>query len=246
MSPMPNFVKTAELTAIATSTAGAIATVITQQAVYAVAPMSVALSMGAINRHRLEQQLRGEQQHQAIEIKAQSARIGSEIRIEVEQALQESEVGIEHEIACSEEAQHHLLFGRAASRELLIETLTLAEDRVVLVCPWLKKYALDGPLLYRLQSSLKRGVRDNIGWGRLQDLESNSYRNSVFYDALPLLEQLAKQHHNLELKALGTHEKFLVCDRSLAAIGSHNFLTSDNGWEEREVSLRTTDQQLIL
>ncbi|WP_233501875.1 phospholipase D-like domain-containing protein [Acaryochloris thomasi] len=56
---------------------------------------------------------------------------------------------------------------------------------------------------------------------------------------------MARQHSNLRLKAIGTHEKFLVCDRSFAMIGTHNFLTPDDGSQERQVSLRTTDQNAI-
>ncbi|WP_110988638.1 phospholipase D-like domain-containing protein [Acaryochloris thomasi] len=55
------------------------------------------------------------------------------------------------------------------------------------------------------------------------------------------------------MKPIGTHEKILVCDgrrpvgdhRTFATIGTHNFLTSDDGSQEREVSLRTTDQNMI-
>nr|WP_281291228.1 phospholipase D-like domain-containing protein [Hyella patelloides] len=44
---------------------------------------------------------------------------------------------------------------------------------------------------------------------------------------------------------MGTHEKFLVCDRSLAMIGSHNFLTSDCHSSERELGLITKDKNII-
>ncbi|MBR8833365.1 MAG: hypothetical protein DSM106950_04800 [Stigonema ocellatum SAG 48.90 = DSM 106950] len=47
------------------------------------------------------------------------------------------------------------------------------------------------------------------------------------------------------MKLLGTHEKFLVCDRSWAMLGSHNFLTSGDSGSEREVGLRTNDPRII-
>jgi phosphatidylserine/phosphatidylglycerophosphate/cardiolipin synthase-like enzyme len=49
----------------------------------------------------------------------------------------------------------------------------------------------------------------------------------------------------MNLKLLGTHEKFLVCDRTFAMIGSHNFLTSNCHSTEREIGLKTNDKNII-
>jgi phosphatidylserine/phosphatidylglycerophosphate/cardiolipin synthase-like enzyme len=49
----------------------------------------------------------------------------------------------------------------------------------------------------------------------------------------------------LKLKILGTHEKFLVCDRQFAMLGSHNYLTSDTKSSEREIGLKTDSPELI-
>ena len=50
---------------------------------------------------------------------------------------------------------------------------------------------------------------------------------------------------NLTLKVLGTHEKFLVCDRKFAMLGSHNYLTSHTNSSERELGLKTDSPELI-
>jgi phosphatidylserine/phosphatidylglycerophosphate/cardiolipin synthase-like enzyme len=49
----------------------------------------------------------------------------------------------------------------------------------------------------------------------------------------------------LNLKVLGTHEKFLVCDRRFAMIGSHNFMSSGASSSEREVGIKTDSPETI-
>jgi len=66
------------------------------------------------------------------------------------------------------------------------------------------------------------------------------------YDAVPTLEELQAEYSNLlTLKVLGTHEKFLVCDRKFAMLGSHNYLTSHTSSSERELGLKTDSPELI-
>lgn len=60
------------------------------------------------------------------------------------------------------------------------------------------------------------------------------------YRSLPKLQALESQYPQLfQLKLLGTHEKFLVCDDSFAMLGSHNLLTSNTSSTEREIGLLT-------
>ncbi|PZD70808.1 hypothetical protein C1752_08950 [Acaryochloris thomasi RCC1774] len=46
--------------------------------------------------------------------------------------------------------------------------------------------------MHHVQSALEREVAIDIGWGRLRDLQTGEYKNSLYYDALPLVEQLAR------------------------------------------------------
>ncbi|MBD1889317.1 phospholipase D-like domain-containing protein [Coleofasciculus sp. FACHB-SPT9] len=63
---------------------------------------------------------------------------------------------------------------------------------------------------------------------------------------MPKLENLEQKYPDrFQLKLLGTHEKFIVCDRSWTVLGSHNFLTSGTKSTEREVGLRTNDPRII-
>lgn len=106
---------------------------------------------------------------------------------------------------------------------------------------------------------MKKGCID-IGWGNLYDLNQKSIRNSSgsirnrlknsdhswSYSALDIIESLETNYPDkFKLKLLGTHEKYLVCDRSWAVLGSHNFLSSGDRSQERELGLWTNDQRII-
>ena len=242
---MPPFAKVAEISAVSTSVLGAIASVVTQQVVYSAAPISMVLFLSTFNKFRLEQQLKEDQRTalEGVEIFIQG--ISADLETKIEEGIKDRLNSLHSAFPDPESLDTQLLFGRKASREILIHSLQSADEHLLLICPWLNKFAMDSQLLHHFQSALERDVVIDIGWGRLQDLQFGEFRKSVYYDALPLLEQMTRQYQNLKLKPIGTHEKILVCDRKFAVIGSHNFLTSDDGSLEREVSLKTTDQNVI-
>lgn len=50
----------------------------------------------------------------------------------------------------------------------------------------------------------------------------------------------------MELKLLGTHEKYVICDSEFALLGSHNVLSSlDMLFAPRETGWKTSDRSLI-
>jgi phosphatidylserine/phosphatidylglycerophosphate/cardiolipin synthase-like enzyme len=66
------------------------------------------------------------------------------------------------------------------------------------------------------------------------------------YDVLPDLEQLEQDYPDLfQLKLLGTHEKYIVCDDQFAVLGSQDILTSSTKNAERELGLLTNDPRII-
>ena len=163
---------------------------------------------------------------------------------------------------------YNLVYDRNGSRNVLLETLENAQERIILVCPWITEYGANhelkngskGIVIELCEKFLKRGGKLDIGWGHLKDINqtkhipiscndflriANDSNNSWAYNQLKKFIELEKQYPNLKLKLLGTHEKFLVCDRSFAMIGSHNFLTSNCHSSEREIGLRTNDKNII-
>ncbi len=155
--------------------------------------------------------------------------------------------------------QYELVFDRPSIRTQLFEAIDTAQHRLILVCPWVSRAGLDGVLLQKLEGLLKQGVQVEIGWGHLRDIEAGEFPIRInenwqldpmakrgLYDALNDLEHLRTQYGDrLQLKVLGTHENFLVCDDSWAMLATHHFLSSSDTLPEREVGLRTTDPKII-
>lgn len=146
-----------------------------------------------------------------------------------------------------------LIFGRDGSRATLLEALETTQTRLIIVCPWLNDSAINDEVMQKIWDILeRRNSCIDIGWGYRQDWEEGTmgdYSHSTFrwkYNALPKLRELEQRYPSkFRLKALGTHEKFLVCDRTFALIGSHNFLSSSAKSNERESGVRITSQRII-
>jgi uncharacterized coiled-coil protein SlyX len=152
---------------------------------------------------------------------------------------------------------YELILDRCGSRAVLLEALQQARQRLILVCPWLSAYGADSEILQRLEQLLQRDACINIGWGHRTDIDklvshSGSLRDRLksssdfHYNALSKFESLERKYPKLfKLKLIGTHEKYLVCDRTFAMLGSHNFLTSGSKSAEREIGLKTDDLHVI-
>ena len=142
--------------------------------------------------------------------------------------------------------QYELVCNRDGSRNILLQALSQANNRLILVCPWLTNYAIDDEIILMLEQLLNRNVYVDIGWGHLNDMQQEEFERGFFYNALPKIEELERMYPNkCKLKLLGTHEKFLVCDNKFAMIGSHNFLTSGTSSSEREIGIFTNDIHII-
>jgi len=177
------------------------------------------------------------------------------IASQVEAAICDWTAQINQQLALIQPFEYQLVINRSGSRAVLMEALEKAQERLILVCPWLG-YGTDAQIINRIESLLKQQIEVWIGWGMQRDvnrvkqirisIREQLASRSDYYIALPKLEELEQQYpHQLRLKLLGTHEKYLVCDRSFAMLGSHNFLASGARDSEREVGLRTNDPRLI-
>ncbi|MFM5979496.1 MAG: pentapeptide repeat-containing protein, partial [Sphaerospermopsis kisseleviana] len=129
---------------------------------------------------------------------------------------------------------------RKESRKELINALEQANKRLILISPWITKYAVDDKLIEKIKQLLERGCQLDIGFGKgkkgdiRRDIKESIKKG--WYDAVPDLLDIQKQYPILlNLKILGTHEKCLICDNEFAVIGSYNFLTSGDTSEEKEL-----------
>lgn len=152
---------------------------------------------------------------------------------------------------------YKLIHGRDGSREVFIDALKQAEKSLFLICPWITKYAIDSEVEQLIESALQRGVCINVGWGHLKDVENRrsqlskekllrSSNSKWMYNAVHMLYDLKNKYPDLlNIKVLGTHEKFLVCDQKFAMLGSHNFMTSGISSSEREIGIKTNNVEVI-
>ncbi|PSB55106.1 phospholipase D-like domain-containing protein [Chamaesiphon polymorphus] len=150
---------------------------------------------------------------------------------------------------------YDLICGRKESRAIFLAALQSAKKRLILVCPWLTDFAVTQDVRDLIKAALERGVSIEIGWGHLKDVDNDRAQLSKeellkssdwAYNAVPWLYKLKLEYDQLlQLKILGTHEKFLVCDRQFAMVGSHNYMTSNISSSEREVGIKTDSPELI-
>ncbi|MGK7900269.1 MAG: phospholipase D-like domain-containing protein [Hormoscilla sp.] len=153
------------------------------------------------------------------------------------------------------------LSDRHESHRVLKQSLGEVRRQMILVCPWLNWYVFNKYRIYQeLQRLLEQGVKIDLIYGYQEDivkLQNSGDRVNRWtllelvgkdawkYDAIRELTNLEQQFgQQLQLKLVGTHEKFLVQDERIAMIGSHNFLTSGPS-DKREFGIQTTDRNLI-
>jgi tetratricopeptide (TPR) repeat protein len=187
----------------------------------------------------------------------QVGRSEAELQTLVERAV-ESRLGEVNELLKSiGTSDLKLVFDRPGTRTALFEALIVAQERLIIVCPWLSRSGIDKTLLDKLEAFLQRKGKIDIGWGNLGDIDAGQFPRRINqqwqagertcgYDALNDLEQLrSKYPKQLRLKVLGTHENFAVWDSAGAIITSHHFLSAGAGYPEREVGVIATDPRII-
>ena len=176
---------------------------------------------------------------------AQVSTIQQRLNLEVGEKSIISEPPIELDTQAEKrDFQYQLVFDRPHSRAVLMEALSLAQERLIIVCPWLNCNSINDELLQKFRECLNRGCSIDIGWGYLGDRQNigKGWR----YNALADLQELASEYPDIfRLKLLGTHENFLVCDSSFAMLGSHNLLTTGAQSAEKEVGIRTNNCQIV-
>lgn len=173
---------------------------------------------------------------------------------QINESVRDWAVETKAQLALIKPYDYDLVIDRPGSRAMLMQVLEQSQQRLILVCPWIG-YGTDSQVIPKLEKLLQRNVRIDIGWGHQNDINdlgngSGSIRQQLkasgYYSNLPQLEAFEQKYpQQFKLKLLGTHEKFLVCDRSWAMVGSHNFLTSNASSSERELGLKTNDPRIV-
>lgn len=170
---------------------------------------------------------------------------------------------------------YDLVWNRLQSREVLLNSLKLAKRSLLLVCPWISDSVLiskskeSKSIKELIISAVQKNVSVSLGWGYLEDIKDEKLLSDIKkgirhltkemlldavaakkqewkYSGINFFYNLQKEYPELvKIKVLGTHEKIWICDNRLVMIGSHNFMTSTDKSQERELGIKTTDPQII-
>jgi len=105
---------------------------------------------------------------------------------------------------------------------LLAEALASAQERLLIVSPWIRSGVVNAEFLRDLEILLNRGVEVGIAYG----IDDNRVANQRDSHAEQELAALAGRHTNFRLVRLGdTHAKVLVVDRRFVVVTSFNWLS---------------------
>jgi|GEM_PF-3264315 len=233
-----NWLDTVEWVTLISSVLAVLGSVIIKQFILVGVPLAAALSVSIINRRELNKQ----NQASIDEVSKRLTTVSKDVKSLVGSVKSQPQLQPIY--------QYNLVLDRDESREILLDALDKAQERLILVCPWVNDRAIDSVVIGKIKSCLNRQIRVEIGYGNLGDIKNGTIviadKEDWKYSALPALKRLQTEYSSkCKLKLLGTHEKFLVCDDKFAMLGSHNFLTSGNSSSERELGVFTNDADLI-
>ncbi|NEQ97582.1 MAG: tetratricopeptide repeat protein [Cyanothece sp. SIO2G6] len=145
------------------------------------------------------------------------------------------------------------------SRQLLEEALATAKQQLILIWPWSSTLQMDKPLMKKLEAFVKSGRRLEVGWchitasggqrflgainrrWHLDSLAQRSLQLTLKY-LLALKRRYPKQ---VKFQVMGTVENFLVADRTFAALGIEDRLTTITPLEDVSLKLWTADRAVI-
>lgn len=129
--------------------------------------------------------------------------------------------------------------------QILWDAIKTAQDRVLIICPWITDRVVDKPALATFEKMLKRDVRLYIGYGIEEDNEGRKRRRDIPQGLL----DLSKKYENFHLRDFGdTHEKVLIKDCDFEVVGSFNWLSFRGDPERklrREHSLKVVDPAYV-
>jgi tetratricopeptide (TPR) repeat protein len=175
------------------------------------------------------------------------------------QTIQANQVVPEYSLVFDVKGLQQVDANDCGSRTILEQVLESAQARLIVVLPHPTPEVLDQTMIQKFHSFLAhRGCLD-IGWGHLGDISTARLPRSLdrrralpptqkgfLYDILDQFSRLKKQYPDqFRFKVLGTDEHFMVCDRSVAILGTQSITTSSVVFPKAAVGLRTTDPDVI-
>jgi hypothetical protein len=124
---------------------------------------------------------------------------------------------------------------------LLLDAIANAQERVLIICPWITPEVVDGHTLAAFRKLLDAGRHLYIGYG----IEEGRPPKAV----PPALTSMAAEYERFHLRHFGdTHEKVLIKDAEFAVLGSFNWLSfrgDPTRKLRRERSWKVTDPEFV-
>jgi hypothetical protein len=154
--------------------------------------------------------------------------------IEPAQAVEPSETGEELAAAAAEPASRPAEVPAKPAPLQMLQTyehpsylqlaLKGAQDRLLIVSPWVRRPVVSHQFLDELEAKLSDGVDIFIGWG-FADLRDED--SDIDHDVLADFERLKERYPwTLHFRRLGnTHAKILICDNRFMIVTSFNWLS---------------------
>ena len=138
--------------------------------------------------------------------------------------------------------EHAAVFDRA---------LTHANDRMMLVSPWISDTVMTQRRVDQIHSLAARKVEVYIGYGidEVNDRRPGKDKDPEDTEAYRELKELSHKYPNLHLVRLGnTHAKLLLMDSAFAVAGSFNWMSFKGDRKKQfreEISYMTTDKDFV-
>lgn len=108
-------------------------------------------------------------------------------------------------------------------RDYLFKAFKEAEDRVMIVSPWIRSNVIDNRFLEILEKTLRKKVQVYIFYG-LKQKKGWGQQNDTY--AIKKLEELANNFKSFRFEKVdNTHRKIVVCDKKFGIVTSFNFLS---------------------
>lgn len=127
-------------------------------------------------------------------------------------------------------------------RKKFIETFSIAESEIDIICPWISYWVLDDlELLKGIEGAIKRGVIIKILYGIRESQGGSRFSNDerqieTIENAKRLSEKFASiGPGKLIVKQGNTHQKILLCDEKYMMAGSFNLLSFKGDYSSYDV-----------
>ena len=141
--------------------------------------------------------------------------------------------------------------GVLAHREVLLDALDEAQDSILILSGFVSGFAVNDEFIKKIESAISRGVEIQIGFGWKHPSGSQPTNLTVKRELRGLLEiqdQTSKSASagKLEVYYFPNHSKILIQDDQISIEGSFNWLSTGDGSQNLETSIKLTDKQQVL